>query len=155
MTGNNHRLFGSGLALVAGIIIEPIHGILVAGAIVAASVPGSTAPDWMEIRAVGRTLIPHRTFTHILILWIAALSLGLYTLAINPILGAIITGFSIGGLSHWVGDVGTPMGVPVWHPFRRVSLKLWRTGTSEALPVLAVWCLVVGLLFIRTASPFS
>lgn len=112
--------------------------------IMAASVwPGTTAPDWLEIRFRNKTLLRHRGYTHILLLW-----LGLSALSFSFLLGfleepfiyagAMLFGFSLGGISHWIGDVGTPMGVPVWHPRKRVTLRRWRART-EIVPIIIAW----------------
>lgn len=153
MTGNNHRLFGAGMAAILAAFIAPLHGPVTAGAVIAASIPGATAPDWLECRFMGRTLIPHRTITHVLVLWLMLLVFGFYIATESLVIGALLTGFSIGGISHWIGDVGTPMGVPVWHPTRRTTFRLWRTGTSEVFPVLAVWAIAALIYF--SSSLFS
>lgn len=139
MTGRGHRAFAAALALTASPWLVQAHGLPAAAAAVTATVAGATAPDWMEIRTGGRTLIPHRTVTHYPLAWAALLLVGAWWADHQPVPGALLLGFALGGLAHWLGDLGTPMGVPVWHPFRRTSLRLWRTGPSEWIPVAAAW----------------
>ncbi|SIN83257.1 hypothetical protein SAMN05878249_3653 [Vreelandella aquamarina] len=69
MTGNAHRLFGLAFGVTAGAAITPLYGGGPALAVAALALPGSTAPDWMEIRVGPTTLIPHRTVTHWLLPW--------------------------------------------------------------------------------------
>src|SRR5690554_575474 len=116
-----------GLAVIAGSLAAPHWGAPAAAALVTAAYPGSTAPDWLEIRIGSRTLIPHRTITHWLLPWLALLGVAAYMVALSPLAGAALLGFALGGLSHWVGDFGTPMGVPVVNPTRRRSMNLWAT----------------------------
>jgi len=151
MTGNNHRFFAAGICASLGLLIEPLVGFMPAAMLVIASIPGATAPDWLEIRIGNRTLIPHRTITHLLLAWLAMIAVSVPLIITNPLPGALLMGFAIGGFSHWIGDAGTPMGVPIWHPSHRVTFNWWKTGSSEVFPVLAVW-LVVALLYFFTQS---
>ena len=141
MTGNAHRLFGLAFGVTAGAAIKPLYGGGAALAVAALALPGSTAPDWMEIRLGPTTLIPHRTVTHWLLPWAGGAVAAWLWLAETPLLAAALLGVVIGGLSHVAGDAGTPSGVPVWHPAKRHSLNLWDGGTSEFWPVLAAWVL--------------
>jgi hypothetical protein len=70
LTGNAHRLFGLALGASAGAIMTPFYGGMSALAVAAMALPGSTAPDWLEIRIGPATLIPHRTVTHWLLPWL-------------------------------------------------------------------------------------
>lgn len=141
MTGNAHRLFGLAFGTTVGAAITPLHGGGAALALVVMSLPGSTAPDWMEIRLGPTTLIPHRTLTHWLLPWAGgAVAAGTW-LGKAPVPAAALLGFVIGGLAHIAGDLGTPSGVPIWHPWKRYSLNLWDGGTSEFWPVLGAWLL--------------
>lgn len=54
LTGNAHRLFGLALGASAGAIMTPFYGGMSALAVAAMALPGSTAPDWLEIRKIGR-----------------------------------------------------------------------------------------------------
>jgi membrane-bound metal-dependent hydrolase YbcI (DUF457 family) len=96
---------------------------------------GSKAPDWMEILIKGKRLITHRTITHWLPLWVAALYFSYeYVDLINSYamhLGELIIGFSIGGLLHLLLDIPNPMGIPILTPTRRFSLNLWNSGSNE------------------------
>lgn len=113
MTGNAHRLFGLAFGVTAGAAITPIYGGVPGLAVVALALPGSTAPDWMEIRFGPMTLIPHRTVTHWLLPWAGGAVAAWQCLDEAPLLAAALLGFVIGGLSHIAGDAGTPSGVPV------------------------------------------
>lgn len=146
LTGNAHRLFGLAFGGSAGAIITPFYGVMPGLAVAALSLPGSTAPDWLEIRIGPATLIPHRTVTHWLLPWLGLVGLSAVWLSDAPLLSALLFGFSVGGLSHVIGDAGTPSGVPVWHPAKRHSMQLWDGGTSEFWPVLFAWVIAAFLI---------
>ncbi|MGP9768274.1 metal-dependent hydrolase [Halomonas sp. AOP13-D3-9] len=148
MTGNAHRLFGLAFGASAGVIITPSYGVMPGLAVAAMALPGSTAPDWLEIRIGPATLIPHRTVTHWLLPWLGLAGVSAASLPDAPLLAALLFGFSVGGLSHVIGDAGTPSGVPVWHPAKRHSMRLWDGGTSEFWPVLLAW--VIAAILIRS-----
>lgn len=151
MTGRGHKLFGLGLATASAACLSPFIGGEAALALVAGSYPGTTAPDWMEVRIGGFRLIPHRTITHWLLLWVALGAVGVWLMQSSLLPGALLTGFALGGFSHWLGDFGTPMGVPVLHPTRRKTLGLWGTGKGEYKPILLAWALAAAcvLLVVR------
>lgn len=104
----------------------------------AGAVLGASAPDWMEIPVWVRkrhwfsadesqrySLIPHRTITHTLSLWVVALAICLYRFgffgsAAPSRLGLVCLAFCVSGLGHLVLDGRTPMGIPLL-PFGRRS----------------------------------
>lgn len=117
------------------------------------TVLGGTAPDWMEIRKPnGGTVIRHRTVTHWLPIWLALFFLTLGIVQKNPTVMDLIhfdipvfvtsffLGFSIGGLLHLLVDIPNPMGIPILTPYRRFSLKLWKSGKFE-IPIVTVFFL--------------
>jgi membrane-bound metal-dependent hydrolase YbcI (DUF457 family) len=91
---------------------------------------GASAPDWMEIplwvkhrRWFGAdesrrySLIPHRTLTHTLSLWLvcfiyAAIELGGVS---SSYLNLFAFGFCASVLAHLLLDMRTPMGIPCCH----------------------------------------
>ncbi len=118
-----------------------------------ATIIGGTAPDWMEIRKTnGSTVIKHRTITHWLPIWLALFffSFGLitknetltniYNFNIHEYILSFLFGFSIGGLLHLLVDIPNPMGIPILTPYRRFSLKLWKSGKFE-VPIVTVFFL--------------
>lgn len=129
---------------------------------------GSTAPDWMEIaKAVRRrrhlfglfakdtwdrqSVIPHRTITHWMLLWIGVFVYAAWTLQENPQwLHGILFGFSFGCLGHLICDIPNPTGVPLLTPFARSrrSLRMWKSGDRrEWSLVLVAWVVATGLWF--------
>lgn len=152
MTGPGHKLFGMGLAVAVGSVLAPHLGLVASGVLIAAAYPGTTAPDWLEISIGSRRLIPHRTVTHWLMPWLTLLGISLFLASNHLLAGAALGGFALGGLSHWFGDLGTPMGVPVLHPARRVSVRLWRTGRGEYVPIFFAWVLAAGALSLAQVS---
>ncbi|RZI60406.1 MAG: metal-dependent hydrolase [Pseudomonas sp.] len=86
---------------------------------------GSSSPDWMEISGwawwgTRYSLIPHRTITHWMMAWIAATiwTMG-HALTDGTFIWCIAAGFTLSGLTHVLMDARTPMGVPVFHPYKR------------------------------------
>lgn len=162
MTNTGHRLTGIGAAMVAYALTEylsrkaNLDSGMLSYVSAAAALSGANAPDWLEVASSNRaglrqSLIPHRTITHWLPLWL----LGLWWGVLHPsdISGAFAVGFTLGGLTHLVMDWPNPMGIPVWVPWRRVSGQLWRSGKREILLVLASWLL--GCLAIQWVSLYQ
>lgn len=139
-----HKAFGAGLSAIPAIaLVEPV-GLPAAAAFWVSALPASTAPDWLEIRVGDRTLIPHRTVTHWVLPWAALLAAGVFWLAQAPgIAPAVMAGFAVGGLTHLLGDSLTPMGVPLWTPFRRVALMRVPSGRLDLLLVIVAWMVAV------------
>lgn len=154
MTGNGHRLTGIGAAGLAAFFAPYFgHNPLIACAL---AIPGATAPDWLEIpigKGGGHTrLIKHRTITHVVLFWLVALGIS----ASNQTLWAnALFGFCFGGLMHLLVDIPNPMGVPLWHPYRRYSLKLWRSGQREMLIILITWAIPLTLFWWRDGDLFE
>ena len=155
MTGRGHRALGLAVGVALLPFVEPLTGFVGGALVVAGAWLGSTAPDWLEIRLShgpggSGTIIRHRTLTHVLLFWIflCFFSGCLIFLPGRAVEGCALYGFALGGVSHWIGDVGTPMGVPVWHPFRRISVRLW-SSESEMVPVALAWA-GVGLIYALT-----
>lgn len=153
MTGKTHRQFGYAWAAGLAILMQPWWGWLGVAALFIGVRPGSTAPDWMECKG----MIKHRTITHLPWLWVTLFALSVSRIEPNiamTVLACMCVGFCLGAMSHWAGDLGTPMGVPLLLPHKRVSLRWWKTGkSSEKLPVLAAWVVVAALLALRWWVP--
>lgn len=120
---------------------------------------GATAPDWLEFRKKnGGTLIKHRTITHWLPLWLIlfftsysllngnTFGLDFLELINNVYLVIPLLGFSIGGLLHLFVDFPNPMGIPVFTPYHRFSLHLWKSGKNETAIVLAFLLMSLGFI---------
>ena len=157
MSKNGHQMVGVALAVMSFSWIHAMGYVWllsIAGAI--AAFFGSTAPDWLEIShaerdANGRwqrhSIIPHRTLTHWVPLWIALLLWSarslLHTHGAPVLTGsayAALMGFAIGGIGHLLCDIPNPSGVPVFLPVAqgRISLRMWQSGAPiEWLEVLA------------------
>lgn len=140
MTEDGHRLTGIGAALLGAALAHAAGGYAVPAILLA--LPGATAPDWLEWprRTAGgsrTSVIPHRTLTHWVPLWLIAAGFG-WAMAENPVASGLL-GFAVGGLTHLAVDLPNPMGIPLWTPWRRVSLRLWVSGSHEIEQVLASW----------------
>lgn len=147
MTKNGHHLTGIGTCIgIVGYtqgILEPHWSILVG----ILAILGSTAPDWLEIpwyfNPLGlsdnprKSLIPHRRITHWVLGWVLMLLAGIYGIVQDyTLLGYCVVGFSAGCLTHLLFDIPNPMGVPLFHPWHRTSLKLWKSGQREGLLII-------------------
>lgn len=102
-------------------------------------IPGSTAPDWMEIvkwsPEGGRSsLLKHRTWTHYPWFWLAPLIWSFLNFDLGwPIL---LWSFCLGGITHLIVDFPNPMGIPLkWPTKKRTSLNLWKSGQAEPIIV--------------------
>lgn len=106
---------------------------------------GSTAPDWLEIpwwiNGQRYSLIPHRTLTHWLLLWFAALST--LTLLKTMPLTILATGFLVGGIVHICLDAVTPMGVPLIIPRRRRAHDVAAATIITGITAAAVYPLLI------------
>jgi membrane-bound metal-dependent hydrolase YbcI (DUF457 family) len=151
MTGKGHLGTGFALIIATFTFTNEVGSIAVLATFF--SLLGSTAPDWLEIRHSGGTVIPHRTITHWIPVWFMAFCFSLYS--IDPLyfgffdyltffddyvldinMASILLGFSIGGLLHLLFDLPNPMGVPFLTPWHRITLKLWASGEMEK-PIIA------------------
>lgn len=116
---------------------------------------GNTAPDTLEISRYEeksyfkrKSLIPHRTYTHWLVLWVFLLVAGAY-FTITKTYGLILFGYASGGLIHLLCDLPNPTGIPILHPRkRRKSLNWWKSGEYENAITLMLTVLSFVALFI-------
>lgn len=101
MMWKTHIIFGACVPVLVG-----DYGGAVAGII------GATSPDWMEHlpRIWGGRRVAHRTKTHVLVYWLGAV---LVTMMLTRLTPAPLW-FAVGGLSHVLLDIFTPMGVPLF-----------------------------------------
>lgn len=143
MTGKGHHIAAAGVA--AGLFFWGAQLTTFSNAIHLAlgCLIGGKAPDWLELPLWNgqARIIPHRRVTHWVFGWI--LILGASTLLTAPA-GLAVTGFAIGSLVHLLGDMMTPMGVPVLHPWNRTpGAKPRSPGLTELLFVGAIWALSI------------
>lgn len=133
MTKAGHHLTGF---ITAALLLTVMPDLNVFGLV--ACVAGATAPDWLELArhdSDGQrySLIPHRTITHWLVLWIV---LGICCFIFrHELFGAIGFGFAMGGLTHLAFDIPNPSGIPVLNPLKNTSLKFWSSGELEWIVV--------------------
>lgn len=153
MTEKTHQHFGYTWAICLALVMQPLWGWLGIVALFIGVTPGSTAPDWLECRGI----IRHRTITHLPWLWAALLCFGVTRIDLlepTNMAACALIGFSLGALSHWVGDLGTPFGVPLVLPNQRVSIGLWKTGNpSEKWPLFVAWLIIAALVAARFSMP--
>ena len=162
MTGKGHWGTGVALTFATYTFTESLGAIAWLATI--CSVFGSTAPDWLEIRSGGNTLIPHRTITHWIPLWLILFFWSVFSIdpnyfeflsyfsfldnyALNETVRDCLLGFSIGGLLHLLFDLPNPMGVPFLTPFHRISLNLWKSGSMEKSIVVFVFIVSISYTF--------
>ena len=122
-------------------------GVAGGAALMGGFILGSRAPDVLEIASfVGGkrvSVIPHRTLTHWIPLWILAL-VGVYMLWRSPHTAiwsrALVTGFCLAGGLHVLMDFMSPTGVPLLLPTarHRVRMPVYHTGKiGEQFVVMA------------------
>lgn len=108
---------------------------------------GGVFPDAVEhIR--GRYWIAHRTITHWVPLWLALMAwlvMHPYSATLpHPILlYPALLGFACGGITHLLFDWPNPTGIPWLHPWKRHSLKLWKSGQAD-LALVMLWAAMIG-----------
>jgi len=152
MKGYGHHITGAitgiTIALVAARYFEA-PSIAAAAAVVGGWV-GGTLPDKLEGPAKCR-LLPHRTITHWLPLWVVIL-VACWFPPINTlpeILRMLMYGLVGGAITHILTDWPNPQGIPIKTPFQRHSLNLWRSGENEffiiAVQAVAAWFVVGGV----------
>lgn len=113
---------------------------------------GAWAPDWLEItffcRRYRLSLIPHRTLTHTVAIWLIILAFVYWQVheaasAWHYLLCWIAMGFASAGVLHVLIDMLSPVGVPLLKPFgSRYSLRVYRTGE------LSEWKVIVGVMLL-------
>lgn len=144
----------AGLAVGLGLIFatnpDPFHSAL----LLVGSQLGASAPDWLEVPVwVKRvhwfrpsenhrySLIPHRTLTHTLGLWVVMFGLGAQQLSAvdNPNLNMVAVGFFASVLTHLLLDIRTPMGIPLLPFGRRYRLQGVRLAPAHAIQPRSGW----------------
>lgn len=109
---------------------------------------GGVFPDAFE-KIWGMYWIQHRTVTHWVPLWLAAL-IAVLTMTsplpfgLGPEIFAALLAFVLGGLTHLLFDWPNPTGIPFIHPWCRHSLNWWRSGEADLLCVLVWGAAMVG-----------
>lgn len=147
MTNTGHRVTG----LISAIVLS---AVMSSNQLFAAffCILGGTAPDWLEIArtdketGVRSSIIPHRTITHWLPLWILLLAVSIWFMP--GFFAAAGVGFAVGGLTHLLFDIPNPMGIPVLNPRKNTSLNLWRSGTNEWLLIPAYFLIALVIVLI-------
>lgn len=141
---------GIGLTLAISTQATPFHWAL----ILLGAQAGASAPDWLEVPIwVHRThwfrrdeshrysIIPHRTITHTLAIWLALFGLAAHQFggAPSPHLSRIALGFCASVLSHLLLDIRTPMGIPLLPFGRRYRLQGLRLVPAHTIQPRSGW----------------
>lgn len=114
---------------------------------------GGTAPDGMEFsynaNAGNRgvpyqraSVIPHRTFTHWFVFWVAALYFSFHYYRYNHEAMISIIPFILGGISHLVADASTISGIPLFHPFSSVKIRYSRFKSGSKHEIIVAFILI-------------
>ncbi len=157
----NHRRTALALGVVLSVVTAERAGgsfewPMVAG-MMAGSLMGARAPDILEIPMLthaGRiSVIPHRTWTHWWVPWMALsilLSTLMQTAHFALWLNAVIVGFVAASLLHLCMDLFSPTGIPLVVPTAnyRAHLPGYQTGNASE----TVFALVVCLVFLGLAA---
>lgn len=144
MRGSNHYLIACGAGLAGAAAVTRVAGLPDGVAFLLGCLAGARSPDHLEGELLGMRLIAHRTVTHWLPVWLALAGLSLWLAVRFSLPGYLIFGYALGGLLHVLGDLLTPMGVPLLSPTRRQSLHLVH-GLGGELAVVAL-SLGIGVL---------
>ncbi|MFI3255905.1 MAG: metal-dependent hydrolase [Psittacicella sp.] len=119
---------------------------------------GAKAPDYLELRKKGGgTIIPHRTITHWVLMWVLVfLSFDIsirsfsfwggfnYSILIQY-LCCLGYGYAFGGIVHLLGDFPNKQGIPFLLPkSTKFALYLWNSGKHESA-IISVSILVSAL----------
>lgn len=133
-----------GLGLIGLTRPDPVQSVLL---LIGAQM-GASAPDWMEVPVwVNRnhwfrkaeshrySLIPHRTITHTLSLWLLIFGFAAQqTFAAADVskLHMVVIGFCAAVLSHLMLDIRTPMGIPILPFGKRYRLQGLRLSLAHS-----------------------
>lgn len=146
-----HHLTGLSTGIATGSVLSSgaEHSWLVFGAGALGGWYGGVFPDTSE-RIWGMYWIQHRTVTHWVPLWIIALCGLVYygsplPFAYGGVVYSWLFSFVLGALTHLVFDWPNPTGIPFVHPWRRHSLRWWKSGEADLLCVLAWGAAMMGL----------
>jgi inner membrane protein len=145
MTGKGHLATGIAFSFSTFLFTKDLGAIGWISAIFC--IIGVNSPDYLEIQHKYGTLIPHRTITHWIPIWLCLFFYSIFCIDPNyfsflndfnlyklgNLEASALLGFSIGGLLHLLFDLPNPMGVPLLLPWKRVSLNLWLSGKFEKL----------------------
>lgn len=163
MTGKGHTQCGIAFSILPASIAYANMGLVPSILAAITCIVGSTAPDWMEIRVSvkgggSKTLIPHRTITHIVGAWVLlavysycsvkSIETPFYDLPLmeNDSLSASLFGFACGGLVHLFGDLPNKQKIPILTLWDGIALNLWKSGKNEGLMVFLTFAIASGLL---------
>ena len=64
-----------------------------------------------------------------------------------------VIGYAAGGLTHLLFDLPNPMGVPIFTPVHRLSLRWWHSGDHDAALSLACALIAAGLVWMKYRGP--
>lgn len=148
MSKTGHILTGVALAT-AAYHIAPNAPVIAGAAVVGALLPDAAEGVvgwWGEARL---SIIPHRTLTHWLYVYVALL---FASHRLSGLAQELIVGLCAGALLHIALDAFSPMGIPLGNPFgQRTAIgggTLYRTGAFSELPLLFVVFLITAGIFV-------
>lgn len=161
MTKSGHRLTAGAFAIASAILMAngsvplnavPVEYHLAYAALFAVGVmSGASAPDWLEgvffFRNRRISIIPHRTLTHWLPVWVAAFYL-VFTASLDWYVLALANGFIASSVLHITMDAFSKSGVPLLLPMRRFSVRIPMYTTGGISEV--IWSIAVLSAFLMT-----
>lgn len=173
MTGHGHVRTGIVFGILPAVITFLSFDAQLAAISYALCVVFSTAPDWLEIQrseermvrkegknvvqVIHYTVIPHRTITHIVAVWLAMAAIAInsiltitlpleqYMMQLSPLVASCALGASCGGLIHLLWDIPNKKPIPMFTLWDRVGLNLWKSGKFESEIVMATFFITIAL----------
>lgn len=135
-----HSYAGLALGLLGGGAVLSLVDAYAALGFSVGAILSSSLPDQLEFKwhtgggekfslwgkkykdGVRHSLIPHRTITHWLLLWLALACFATFQfIESQDVVSAAFSGAALSGLLHVVMDSHTKDGVPWFHPYKRTS----------------------------------
>jgi inner membrane protein len=179
MTGSGHRITGIILSIASFKFGYDITSdFFISGVVAIGTILGGNAPDYLEIRTkvysggkvVGtKTLIPHRTLTHWVLMWVVFFYFCLLSFTqdssiyfydyfsewvsyvntnrdVSKFISGFFLGYAIGGLLHLIVDLPNYQKIPIFTPFDKFAFFFWRSGQME--PFIIGACILFTLYYI-------
>ncbi|RIY31042.1 hypothetical protein CKF54_08000 [Psittacicella hinzii] len=115
---------------------------------------GSMAPDYLEMRWFDRekqeirSIIPHRTITHWLLLWVACMVFAGYKFYQGGVWWLLPFAYCAGGVLHILLDLPNKKPIPIFLPVGGTCLKWWASNEKQGIICLITSLLMAGFIYL-------